>query len=258
MNLYNVFYRQYYLDSGFGYQDKVIVNSNGQTHISNKNSALLGATLTPTIQDKQRNDAADATHGFQLEVAYPGLITGIGINHNIKGIESEFKLGMHFDYTTGMPVIYGSTVKGVLKSYIKHYDIADNSGLEIDNLDLEKEIFEGLKRIDNGGSNIPVKDRIYEPMSIYDRDIFFDAVIVEGVGRGKFLASDTICPHTDGPLKNPKPVNFLKIAPGVTIEFRFKLHNGIIDTIQKKALFEEILRDWGIGAKTNVGYGQFM
>ncbi len=259
MNFYDIFYSQYYLDMGFTCADKVVVNIVGQNHIGRINNRLLGATFTDNIRLKQSNCIVNPDHGFKLEVAYPGLITGVGINHEVGGVDSEFKLGMHFDYTTGMPVIYGSTVKGVLKSYIKHYDVG------VDSLDLEKEIFEGLKRTDNGG-DIPEKERTYEPMSIYDRDIFFDAVIVQGTRGSKFLEKDTICPHGDNPLKNPTPINFLKIAPGVKIEFRFNLkgkedrkENGyLISTIQKIALFKEILQDWGIGAKTNVGYGQFV
>uniref|UniRef100_UPI0035A05199 type III-B CRISPR module RAMP protein Cmr6 n=1 Tax=Prevotella heparinolytica TaxID=28113 RepID=UPI0035A05199 len=98
--------------------------------------------------------------------------------------------------------------------------------------------------------------------SIYNRDIFFDAVIVRADKKGRILCSDSITPHGDNPLKNPTPLTFLKIAPGCTMEFRFKLVNSEIDgqkftAAQKKALFEEIIQTVGIGAKTNVGYGQF-
>ena len=53
----------------------------------------------------------------------------------------------------------------------------------------------------------------------------------------------------------------LKIAPGCTIEFRFRLHNSVVGgktfaANDKLALFKQILGTVGIGAKTNVGYGQ--
>ena len=101
--------------------------------------------------------------------------------------------------------------------------------------------------------------------SIYERDIFFDAVIVEADSKGRILASDSITPHGgenhDNPLMNPTPLTFMKIASGCTMEFRFKLVDTIIDgkkftAAQKKTLFEEILKTVGVGAKTNVGYGQ--
>ena len=108
--------------------------------------------------------------------------------------------------------------------------------------------------------------RIYKSHeSIYKRDIFFGAVIVKADKKGRILASDSITPHGgenhDNPLLNPKPITFMKIASGCTMEFRFKLMPSDINgktftAAQKKTLFEEILKTVGVGAKTNVGYGQ--
>ena len=107
------------------------------------------------------------------------------------------------------------------------------------------------------------KKRKYKSKSIYNRDIFFDAVITEADNKGRILCSDSITPHGDNPLKNPVPLTFMKIAAGCTMEFRFKLvdtvdKNGVIfNKNDKEKLFEEILKTVGVGAKTNVGYGQF-
>ena len=108
-----------------------------------------------------------------------------------------------------------------------------------------------------------VENRIYKSRrSIYERDIFFDAVLVKADKKGRILCPDSITPHLQGPLKNPIPITFLKIAPGCKLEFRFKLHNSdfgggkTFTAAQKKTLFKEILTTVGIGAKTNVGYGQ--
>ncbi|MDR2511361.1 MAG: type III-B CRISPR module RAMP protein Cmr6 [Bacteroidales bacterium] len=189
------------------------------------------------------NEIADK-YLIPLTVSYPGLITGVGINHEA-GIEGEFKLGVHFDYTYGMPVVYGSSVKGVLKTFFADFLKEMHQGL--DAVAFEKDIFEGQN---NNGNK-----------SIYDRDIFFDAVIVNANKKSKILDSDTLCPHDENPLKNPIPISFLKIASGVKMEFRFKLVNSKIgeetfNADDKKKLFEKILTTVGIGAKTNVGYGQ--
>jgi CRISPR-associated protein Cmr6 len=46
--------------------------------------------------------------------------------------------------------------------------------------------------------------------------------------------------------------------PGVTVQFNFDLKDGIfLKADQKADLFKLILQYYGIGAKTNVGYGQF-
>lgn len=63
---------------------------------------------------------------------------------------------------------------------------------------------------------------------------------------------------------------FIKVLPGITFEFRFKLtdstveiksNNGVrkisLNANQKAQLFQEIILTVGVGAKTNVGYGQF-
>ena len=114
---------------------------------------------------------------------------------------------MHFDHTTGLPIIYGSSVKGVLRSYLPEILMEDekykSNSKEIVNAIFGESAEEG-------------------PGSIYKRDIFSDAVIDEGYEE-IFLADDVITPHKDGPLKNPTPLTFLKIASGVCIDFRFRL-----------------------------------
>ncbi|EXZ21937.1 CRISPR-associated ramp, Cmr6 family domain protein, partial [Bacteroides fragilis str. S13 L11] len=101
---------------------------------------------------------------------------------------------------------------------------------------------------------------------------------------GVMLSDDYITPHGENPLKDPKPILFLKIRPDVTINFYFKLCTThlykekvcsskqieeikkqndfsssdykMITAHQKRNLFEKILLCIGIGAKTNIGYGQ--
>ena len=201
---------------------------------------------------------------FSLEIAYPGLVTGIGINHEAT-IEGEFKLGVHFDWTYGMPIIYSSSVKGVLRSWFKEFYKGNR-----DSYDYEMEIFEGKLRdaeaekkkygTDWEEKVKVVKNRIYITKSIYTRDIFFDAVIKSPDNKGRILCSDSITPHGgenhDNPLKNPTPITFLRIASGCKLEFRFKLVGDDEEKNAKRILFKEILTTVGIGAKTNVGYGQ--
>lgn len=96
----------------------------------------------------------------------------------------------------------------------------------------------------------------YEPMSIYKRDIFHDAYIMHGGKDNKIFGMDAITPH-EHPLKNPKPLAFIKVLPEVYWYFPFHLKNNIISAEAKLLLFITLLQTFGIGAKTNVGYGQF-
>lgn len=240
-NLHKAYYKDYFDTLDFGY---LLNNSDGPVvEIKRRNAALTALNL---LQQIPQNPLVNNT--IQLQISYPGLVTGIGINHEAK-IEGEFKLGVHFDWTHGMPVVYGSSVKGVLRAWFQEFykPTADQPSVE----DAFDSIFEGKE---NG-----------KPKSIYNRDIFFDAVIVEADSKGRILASDSITPHGDNPLKNPTPLTFMKIASGCKMEFRFKLVDTEIEkdgktltftANQKKTLFEEILKTVGVGAKTNVGYGQ--
>jgi len=225
--------------------------------LKKRNARLTGAGLLNVIENP-----TDTKDTFQLKIIYPGLVTGIGINHEAT-IEGEFKLGVHFDWTHGMPVVYGSSVKGVLR------DAFENGYVDaslIAHANSRADISETDKVPDWVGDSAMNKDLVNdifkgEGKSIYGRDIFFDAVLTCADSKNRILVADSITPHTEGPLKDPTPITFLKIAPGCTIEFRFKLTDSMINdkmftASQKKTLFREILTTVGIGAKTNVGYGQ--
>lgn len=259
-NLHKLYYREYFDGIDWPNKDSASVKN----LIKDRNNTLTAKGLL----SQDQSDALYKDYAFRLVVLYPGLVTGVGIDHEAR-IEGEFKLGLHFDWTYGMPVIYGSSVKGVLRSYFK--DFYKSKIYQSDD-DIKKEmevvfndIFEG--KIFTG--KIVKGNKDYTFKSIYERDIFFDAVVVKAEGkdgRGRLLCSDSITPHGDNPLKNPKPITFLKIAPGCQIEFRFKLVDTIIkmedgkelifNAKDKLVLFKEILTTVGIGAKTNVGYGQ--
>lgn len=234
MNLKKFYYNDYFDNIDFGNLD----SKNNIKVIKSNNAELCKPDTLIIIRP---NSYVNET--LRMKIEYPGLVTGVGIGHEI-GVESEFKLGMHFDHTSGMPIIYGSSVKGVLREYF--YDVC------------EEEDAKGIKADIFGSDD---KNKATYTKSNYKRDIFFDAVIIEANDSRKILAPDAITPHTDGPLKNPKPITFVKIASGCTLEFRFHLEDSmvndrIISKEQKLDWFKEILTTYGIGAKTNVGYGQ--
>ena len=189
---------------------------------------------------------------------------------------------MSFDHTTGLPYLPGSSVKGLLRSVFplrvkimaskaktekernKWLKMAEShetiirfflKNLEVENVDsfdvesLERNIFEGA-----------FCDTMLK------HDVFFDAYFSKT--KGAFLERDTITPHLDkerkpAPLKNPNPLLFLKVKAGVKVHLQFKLQDFIknreiiFSADQKEKLFKKILETNGIGAKTNVGYGQF-
>lgn len=190
---------------------------------------------------------------FCLKTVYPGLLIGTGYLHEglREAKNSAIKLGFSFDHVTGLPVIPGSSLKGVLRSYFPERQkqgektdatkemLAELTGLEQTELkNLEKNLFEGAD-VFLGGFPIIPKD-------------------------GRLLDSEYITPHKDQ-FKNPIPLRMLKVRPNITFEFLFLLHdygedtNGqaIMTADEKLHLYKELLLLGGIGAKTNVGFGQF-
>lgn len=282
---------------------KVIKKANGRTVIKtdntnhqslyyeSRNNNIINQAKQFSKPDFEQMPKGNVPH-LELTTIYPGLLTGVGIPHaaNHKG---EAKLGLAFDYTTGLPYIPGSSVKGLLRSLFPLQDLAladkyekkdsSNKSLESTKLrekarvlkekaskkslfiasmfpskkisnkmieELERSIFNGLEYNEEKNS--------IENSSI--RDIFFDAFPVSSTNG--LLGLDYITPHTNGEFIDPTPIQFMLIAPNVTLRFEFRLHDTtlsdgtIITASDKRDLFETILTTVGIGAKTNVGYGQ--
>jgi CRISPR-associated protein Cmr6 len=279
-----LFYQKYYF-RGVDFS-QVDFKNNSKTIIKECNQTLLGfKKLNNNYFFHAKDDSK-----FPLKNSYPGIVTGIGMKHET-GIEGELKLGLYFDYTCGMPCIPGASIKGALRSafpqtvkhssttlkvkYAKAFiinemlnEIAPEIFPKIDPKDknnfedifskinlIEREIFDGEK-VYIKKNDVAETQKDY--LSVYQRDIFHDAFIVKGDSKDRILAEDSITNHPH-PLKNPNPVIFLKIIPGVTIQFNFDLKDGIyLNANQKIELFKKIVKYYGIGAKTNVGYGQFV
>jgi CRISPR-associated protein Cmr6 len=229
---------------------------------------------------------------FDLTTAWPGILIGLGYGHSTGNSDDEFKNGFYFDFTTGLPILPGSTVKGILRSFFpERFDISVNDKkLRVEVLAKKSNVLKRLISILNDldikpnisfGANEWNEETIKEleniifegkvsgnKISSNIQDVFFDAFpknagksnVVEGnVSRehnGVFLGEDIITPHRH-PLKDPVPLRFLKVLPGVTFQFQFFLNSIGISNEDKRKLFEELLLRFGAGAKSSVGFGKF-
>lgn len=254
------FYRQYYhwLEGNAAALEHFVQHGK----FSGNAKDVFFKTESDSLLDFQWSDRLNlgffdgSPHGFTLKTTYPGLLVGSGYGHQT-GSLGEFKLGFFFDHATGLPVIPGSSVKGLLRSAFPGRDerpivrknktefiqqLTEKEGLDV--AALEAYVFDGAM----DGDHLP----------LHQRDIFLDAHIVgTDHPNGKIFFDDYITPHDEDPLKNPVPVRFLKIGPGVQFRFNFDLKNtGVMKAKDKETLFAAILTTFGIGAKTNVGYGQ--
>lgn len=183
--------------------------------------------LTQNYQNVFEIDGAET---FTLTTIYPGLLVGSGYNHpKLHENKDDFQLGFFFDHTTGLPIISGSSIKGLLKSVCEKTDFI-------------QDVYEKTVSLD-----------IFED----GETIFYDAYIVETKNQNnKIFGSDYITSHysneENGMFKEPNPVKFLKVLPDVTFKFQFKAPKEYVE------LFKAIILDFGLGAKTNVGYGKFV
>lgn len=203
-----------------------------------------------------------------MRVQAPGLLIGSGLAHGLPGSEEDVKTGLQFDYTSGLPVIPGSSVKGVIRSAfptIKE-DKEQSNEADAEKLNYIKSLIADIPEFSSLG--LEDKDILELGNQMFNHgDIFADALLVGYGTRTKqqspvnqVLAEDYITPHTGGSLAQPVPIKIVKVTPGVTFAFCFKFNETkigakVVSASMKKALCAAILQELGVGAKTNVGYG---
>lgn len=291
-NLGLLYYKEYYRD----------IISKGEENYNNTNDSELlkiseinDRILNYEVSENSNLKISKAETRFKMKTLYPGLLLGSGYCHdykdedsvenNNKGEENDnkatpFKVGFYFDYTTGLPLIPGSSIKGFLRSFFPNKykrkldqklvkekvsflndvikeSIYSSEGYEEKYIDeLEEAIFDGIV----GGKRVP----------LYDRDIFFDAYPTSNSEKN-FFSDDYITPHSGKgnnsiyckELEDPIPIKFLKIKSEVEFEFQFSLKNTklsdgtLIRANDKKKIFINLISYFGLGAKTNIGYGRF-
>ncbi len=216
-----------------------------ENEVKNNNARIFNAVFVNET-DFRKCEIPDVLT-FRMKTKYPGLLIGIGYSHGSGRADDDIKCGFSFDYVSGQPYIPGSSVKGVLHSYFTNHPEAIAAIAKIPKevvKDLETDIF-------NGG------------------DVFLDAVLYDGDKQNRVLGEEYLTPHSSGnddltdrvkQTKNPIPIHIMKVLPDVRFEFRFLVSDFIKDGFtftreQKRELFRTLLALFGIGAKTNVGYG---
>ena len=250
MNQQYRFYLSYYKNCGKDYQ---IINGE--------------LTENATFSESKKNIPL-TEQIVVLKTIYPGLVAGVGYAHEwgepdpndrsrdnenkSKLADDEIKVGFSLDYVTGLPYIPGASIKGLLKSYFSRYPL-DISSM----LGCSEEIVKALTKDIFGNADHP------------GNDIFLDAYPIKPNEDGKLLGIDYITSHRanagqeyDG-LSSPNPVKMLRVLPNVTWLFRFVLNDSCLGEIVlrkevKIELFKKMMQLYGVGAKTNVGYGRLV
>lgn len=239
----------------------------GEVVLEKINRGICGACFQADEQDEcALKDSPGFSH-FYMKTTYPGLLMGIGYSHETeKATNAAVKLGFSFDYVTGQPYIPGSSVKGVLHSAF--HDPAVIKEILITLFEDKADAINAdgaIQKIENAifGQSLDAAPNDDIPGG---QDVFLDAVISCGDKDKHVLGMDNIAPHggKDDVTTEPNPIQFLKVLPDVILEFRFLLHDStisdgfILTKDNKKTLFQTLIELFGMGAKTNVGYGNLV
>jgi CRISPR-associated protein Cmr6 len=189
---------------------------------------------------KRLEDLVDAQGGcrFRRMTAWR-FVTGLGRNHPVEN-------GFTWRHDIGTPYIAGSSLKGLARAYARDWD-----GLPREEI---HRIFD--QKLDAGLGVGSV--------------VFLDALPVGPVA----LDADVMTPHyspwyqgetnaVPADWHSPTPIPFLTVAPGQTFVFAVLPRNRSNQQDQEDCkkgadLLKEALEMLGAGAKTAVGYGQFV
>lgn len=221
---------------------------------------IVGRSKSPDLQEKYFKIEGENIFSVPFKIRYPGLLVGLGYEHpKLSDNNEDFESGFTFDHTTGLPYIPGSSVKGLIRSAFPKQ--AEDAGrLEfINELLGEKLSYSEIRNAENRlFGNRSDEKREFPHAS---QDIFYDGYISQ-VPKQLF-AEEYVTPHKD-PVSNPVPIKFLKIAPGNEITLQFglpKLKTGAgenhLTPGRRLEIYTKIILFLGLGAKKNVGFGQF-
>lgn len=277
-NLGWLFYREYF--RGFTYpelptdsQEKKRVNERTEKFFARKDRLLYDFML-----QNYKNKTSYASlpvgrfSGFELVTDYPGMLIGSGYTHDISAVGAT-KMGFYFDHTTGLPTVPGSSIKGILRSA---FPIRDRDAKKEESQELAKGKMAYLKTrlveagVDKRSVNddfvLALESQLFEgtlangkQIPMPDRFVCHDAVVIDAASE--LMGPDFITPHKKPATGEPNPIQLIKVMPGVTFRFTFQISELVIGTTTLPAtvllqLVKWLLFDLGIGAKTNVGYGQ--
>ncbi|MEJ5258333.1 MAG: type III-B CRISPR module RAMP protein Cmr6 [Fervidobacterium sp.] len=191
-------------------------------------------------QLKQRRNEVSSKFSKVLDKVYTiqtKLLVG-------SGLPSPIEVGMTFSRNYGIPIIPSTSIKGTFANYVQSEKIFDE---------------ETYKRL--FGTDLTTKGE-----NIRGTLIFLDAIPDTAVKYTVDIVNNHFQPYymeTDNPPNdwyNPVPVQFIAVE-NTSYRFTILIENDSKLTKEEKEKikleFGKMLKLYGIGAKTNYGYGRF-
>jgi CRISPR-associated protein Cmr6 len=196
---------------------------------------------------------------FPLSISWR-LVIGLGASH-----PQETSMTLHHIY--GIPYIPGSAIKGVTRHWAV-LKLADKKN-KTEDMEFEKVIERVSNALEKGEDlelevdKITFKDliEIFGTQEKQGKVIFFDAYPFGEIR----LKIDVMNPHYSGyyskgqppaDWQTPMPIKFLTVE---NTKFHFYLASKEQNLVEKaSSLLLETIQNFGIGAKTSLGYGLFI
>lgn len=247
----------------YDFIDQINENSNGIVEFGLNKIGIL-----------TKNGAAKNTYFIN----YPGMIFGTGYPHETKALdkdnkkssdkdnkkssEGQIEVGFYFDYITGYPIYPGSSLKGALRKPIEN---------AVKNTEYRSYLNDVINDATGKHYTIDEED-VKALLSMFEyKDIFYGAYFT-GVNYTKkysdnteskkmLMGLDNITPHKKV-TENPTPISMLRILPKNELTVCIKTvgpcqtNDMLITPEQRMEIYNRIILDFGLGAKTNVGYGK--
>ncbi|MFE8601689.1 type III-B CRISPR module RAMP protein Cmr6 [Archangium violaceum] len=191
------------------------------------------------------------------------------------GTSSATGVGLTLHHTWGVPVLPGSSLKGLTAHYVQNvYGPAPGDE------EPEREPFRGTDWEHSRPSRAPgaVFRRLFGAPDVEERSekasqgevIFHDALWVPPEkGSGPMLARDVLTVHQRGyyesgggqwpvDFDDPNPVSFLTVAPGNCFLVALEARSARALLERAGRYVGEALASWGLGGKTAAGYGRMV
>ena len=156
------------------------------------------------------------------------------------GNASALEVGVHLNKPWGVPYISGSSIKGILASFLRK-----TGTMSLDSLDYVN-IFGGNYDGKKYSGSIVFNDAWLYP----DSDSWFERDIIN-VHYQKYYSGERF---PDG-MENPKPVQTLALSSGISFFVSMQGPDVLLKYL--KDVLEQAFLEIGAGAKTAVGYGRF-
>ncbi len=182
------------------------------------------------------------------------------------GYVNTTEWGMSFDWTSGLPYMPGSSLKGALLAYLEFQAegnvVQDWPKKGITKATLEngdKWTHEQIIKVFGPQGDISDSDAHRGGVAFFDvLPTCFKGFELEVITPhyGEYYSSEGKKPPAD--IYSPIPNHFLTVKAGSIFQFAFKiLDSDVVEVEKMKNLITEAGDYWGFGAKTSSGYGMF-